>query len=71
MRRAALALPALLGLALASPVLAQERPVETRHTLPGYQPSALERAIDAGGPELEAEIRAALAEAAAAATPPA
>jgi hypothetical protein len=60
MRRAALALPALLGLALASPVLAQERPVETRHTLPGYQPSALERAIDAGGPESAAALTSAL-----------
>jgi len=65
MRRAVLAVPALLGLALtitavAAPAVAQERPVETRHTLPGYQPSALERAIDAGGPESAAALTSAL-----------
>jgi hypothetical protein len=61
MRRAVLAVPALLGLALAAaPALAQERPVETRHALPGYQPSALERAIDAGGPESAAALTSAL-----------
>jgi hypothetical protein len=61
MRRAALALPVLLGLALAgAPALAQEAPVETRHTLPGYQPSALERALDAGGPESAAALTGAL-----------
>lgn len=61
MRRAVLAVPALLGLVLAAaPAVAQERPVETRHTLPGYQPSALERAIDAGGPESAAALTSAL-----------
>lgn len=40
-------LAALIAVAfVATPVVAQEAPVETRHTLPGYQPSAMERAMD-------------------------
>ncbi|MFN3352560.1 MAG: hypothetical protein ACK4Z5_03040 [Brevundimonas sp.] len=49
----------------ATPVAAQDAPVETRHTLPGYQPSAMERAIDdaeSGDFERRAEALAAAAQ---------